>query len=269
MKIFTPKATVIRRRKSRGLLSLCLTAVVGLALMAVPSTVQAAEFSEAELFFELNDTDGDLGIHASIDGGPYVKLEIEDPNERRILLVKSSGRLARQGLTQLFLESAEPSFDELDPKKFFRRFPEGKYEIEAETLDGEEIEAEVILSHVLAAPVDNVTINGVEAAEDCDADMLPSVSEPVLIDWDPVTTSHPELGKAGPVEIVRYQFFVEQGDLKFAVDLIPDTIDVTQFTVPSEIIALGDTDEPFKFEIIARTATGNNTAIENCFIVVP
>ena len=74
-----------------------------------------------------------------------------------------------------------------------------------------------MLSHVLAAPVANITINGVPAAENCDADPLPSVNaKPVIIDWDPVTTSHPTIGKTGPVEIVRYQFFVEQGDLKFS-----------------------------------------------------
>jgi hypothetical protein len=172
--------------------------------------------------------------------------------------------LAKQGLTQLFLESAEPSFDELDPEEFFRRFPEGTYEIEAKSLEGEEIEGEVELSHVLAAPVGNVMVNDEQAAENCDAVPLPSVGEPVTIDWAPVTTSHPEIGESGPVEIVRYQFFVEQGDVKFAVDLPPTQ---TQFQVPAEIIAMGNTDEPFKFEIIARTATGNNTAIETCFIV--
>ncbi len=230
---------------------------------------QAAEFSEAELFFELNDTDGDLGIHASIDGGPYTKLEIEDPRERTILIIRALGRLASQGLTQLFLESAEPSFDELAPERFFRRFPEGVYEIEGTTRQGKEFEATVELSQVLAAPVGNVTVNNVPAAEDCDDPALPVVSAPVIIDWDPVTTSHPDIGKSGPVEIVRYQFFVEQGDLKFSADLLPDTVDVTQFQVPSEIFALGDANEPFKFEIIARTATGNNTAIENCFILTP
>lgn len=244
-----------------------LATIAGLTLAIAAPTAQGAEFSEAELYLELNDTDGDLGIHSSIDGEAYKSLEIEDPRGRRILLIRASGRLARQGLTQLFFESAEPSFDELDPEKFFLRFPEGKYEIEAKTLEGEELEAEVELSHVLAAPPDNITINGIPAAEDCDSVPLPSVSEPVVIDWDPVTTSHPEIGKTGPVDIVRYQFFVEQGDLKFSVDLLPDTVDVTQFTVPSEIIALGNTNESFKFEIIARTATGNNTAIENCFIL--
>ncbi len=99
------------------------------------------------------------------------------------------------------------------------------------------------------------------AAENCDAVPLPSVSEPVLIDWDPVTESHPEVGAEGEVVIDRYQFFVEQGDVRFAVDLPPT---VTEFQVPSEILAPGGR---FKFEIIARTDGLNNTAIENCFLL--
>ncbi len=239
-------------------------AMASLTLAAATPAVWAEEFSEAELFFELNDTDGDLGIHASIDGEAYSKLKIKGPNRRTILIVKPQGRLARQGLTQLSLESAEPSFDELDPEKFFRRFPEGAYEIRAKSLEGDVLEATVELSHVLAAPVGNVMVNTVPAAENCDAVPLPSVSAPVTIDWDPVTQSHPDFGDPVPVEIVRYQFFVEQGDVKFGVDLPPT---VTEFQVPSEIFALGDKNEPFKFEIIARTATGNNTAIESCFTV--
>ena len=242
--------------------SLLALAAAALTLGAtLPAAAQPAELSEAELFFELNDTDDDLGIHSSIDGGPYVRLSIEDPREVTIFSVRALGRLFSQGLTQLFLESAEPSFDELSPRKFFRRFPEGTYEIEAITQTGEEIEAEVVLSHVMAAPVDGITVAGVPAAESCDAPDLPSVAEPVVIDWDPVTTSHPTVGKTGPVAIVRYQFFVEQGDVKLAVDLPPT---VTEFLVPSDLLALGG---EFKFEIIARTSTGNNTAIESCFVL--
>jgi hypothetical protein len=265
MKTLANQTGVMHMRQSMGLLPLFLIALAGFTWAAAPSAVQAAAFEKAELFFELNHTDGDLGIHALIDGGPYVQLEIEDPYERRILLITASGRLARQGLTELFLESAEPPFDELAPKAFFRRFPEGKYEIEARTLDGEEIEATVMLSHVLAAPVGNVTVNGVPAAANCDAVPLPSASEPVIIDWDPVTTSHPEIGKTGPVEIARYQLFVEKEDVgvNLAIDLPPT---VTEFQVPASITALGGT---FKFEIIARTATGNNTAIESCYTVRP
>ncbi len=232
-----------------------------LATAAAAPDARAQELSEAELFFELNDTDGDLGIHASIDGGPYKRLEIEDSRDRTLLVVTARGRLGRQGLTQLFLESAEPSFDELAPERFFRRFPEGIYEIEATTGDGEELEAEVTLSHVLAAPPDGITVAGVPAAEECDDPNLPVVSEPVLIDWEPVETSHPEIGEPGLVEIVRYQFFVEREGVKFSVDLPPD---VTEFLVPADVLALGD---EFKFEIIARTSTGNNTAVENCFLL--
>jgi hypothetical protein len=249
-------------RQRKRLLTLFLTVMSSLTLVATPA-VWAAEFSEAEIFLELNHTDGDLGIHASIDGGPYTKLKIEDPYGRTLLTVAAQGRLARQGLTQLFLESAEPSFDELEPEKFFQRFPEGTYEIEGTPLAGEELESTVVLSHVLAAPVGNITVSGFPAAENCDAVPLPSVdgNTPVIIDWDPVTESHPEIGKSGPVEIVRYQFFVERQGVKLSVDLPPT---VTQFQVPAEIIALGN---EFKFEIIARTATGNNTAIETCFTV--
>ncbi len=249
--------------KRRVRISLLLSlATAGLALGGAPPAARALELTETELFFELNDTDGDLGIHGSIDGGPYTRLEIEDPRGRTIFTLLAQGRLAKQGLTQLFFESAEPNFEELDPEAFFLRFPEGEYAIEA-SRNGQEFEATVELSHVLAAPPSNVEINGQEAAEDCDAVPLPSVSEPVVIDWDPVTESHPDVGDPGDgsVEIDRYQFFVEQGDVKFAVDLPPT---VTEFEVPTEITQAGGT---FKFEIIARTSDLNNTAIENCFIV--
>jgi hypothetical protein len=243
-----------------GIRFLTLAAAAFALAAAVPGHAQP-QLSEAELFFELNDTDGDLGIHSSVDGGPYVRLEIEDARGRTMLVMQGRGRMAQQGLTQFFLESAEPSFDELDPEDFFRRFPEGTYEIEATTADREELEAEVELSHVMAAPVDGITVAGVPAAEDCDDPNLPVVSEPVLIDWEPVTTSHPEIGRPGPVEIVRYQFFVEREGVKLSVDLPPD---VTEFLVPADVLALGD---EFKYEIIARTASGNNTAIENCFLL--
>jgi len=220
-------------------------------------------FAEASIYFELNDTDGDLGIHALIDGEPWKKLEIEDPRERRMLNILVQGRLRRQGLTEIFFESAEPSFDELSPRRFFRRFPEGEYEIEGTTLDGEEMESTVWLSHVMPAPPENITLSDVPAAEDCDADDLPVVDAPVIINWDPVTESHPEIGKEGPVEVLKYQVVVEQEDLGvvLSVDLPPTE---TEFEIPEGFTALG---EEFKFEILVREANGNQTAVESCFVV--
>lgn len=227
-------------------------------------------FDEANIFFELNNTDGDLGIHALIDGDAWKRLLIEDPRGHRMLVIRVKGRLRRQGLTEIFFESAEPPFESddpdevtLTPAEFFARFPEGEYEIEGRTLDGEELESTAEVTHLMPAPTENVMVSGEEAAEDCDAP-LPSVSEPVIISWDAVTESHPDLGRSGePVDIDRYQVVVEQEDLGAAlsVDLPPSA---TSFEVPSDFIALGD---EFKFEILAREASGNQTAVESCFEV--
>ncbi len=238
--------------------------MAALTLGAAAPAAWAVPFPEAELFFELNDTDGDLGIHSSIDGPAWKELTIKDSNKLTILDIEPEGRLARQGLTQLFIESAEPSFDELAPARFFRRFPEGPYVVRARTLDGGQLRSTVRLSHVMAARPGNIVVNGVPSV-DCDVAPFPTVSAPVLVDWDPVTISHPEIGRAGPVEIVRYQFFVEQPGVsafKVSIDLPPSE---TRFEIPAAILALSS---DFKYEIIARTASGNNTAVEACFTLV-
>jgi hypothetical protein len=245
--------------KSRALALLAATLSSTLALPPAGAT-RPLRLSEADIFLELNDTDGDLGLHASIDGDAWVRLEIEGPGAVGALLrIVATGRLGRQGMTQVAFESAEPPFDELSPAEFFRRFPEGRYRIEAEAGDGAEVAAMAQLSHVLAAPPENVQVSGVAAAEDCDADPLPLATEPVVIRWDPVTASHPELGRPGPVRVSRYQVFVEAPGVKWSMDLPPSA---TSIEVPAGVTDAGGT---FKLEIIARTADGNNTAIESCF----
>jgi hypothetical protein len=238
-----------------------LVALFAVGSLATPGAARGQRasqpFAVAELFVELNDTDHDLGLHAEIDGGAWTQIEIEDARERPLLGIMSTGRLRSQGLTQLAFESAEPTFDELDPAAFFRRFPEGVYEISAVAQGGGEFESKVRLSHVLAAPAQS-TANGLPAAK-CDEPTLPEVVAPVLIDWDPVTASHPDVGKTGPVTISRYQFFVQQGTTKLSLDLEPT---VTEFEIPPSVTASGGV---FKYEIIARTSTGNNTAVEACF----
>ena len=250
------------RRMSRLLaLSAVTAALVVCAAAFVPDAraQRPQRFSEAELFFELNDTDGDLGIHASIDGEPWTDLEIEGPGDRTLLNIFTRGQLRTQGLTQLFFESAEPSFDELNPADFFRRFPEGRYEIEGRAHGGGRIESTAVLSHVLAAPPENILVSGAPAAESCDAKPLPTVSAPVIIDWDPVTRSHPEIGKRAPIKVSRYQLFVEGEGVHLALDLPPT---VTEFEIP---MGLTNPGKEYKFEIIVRTTTGNNTAVESCF----
>lgn len=233
-------------------------------------------FDEAELFFELNNTDGDLGIHALIDGEAWKRLTIEDPKERKMLDVKVKGRLRKQGLTEIFFESAEPTFDELAPEDFFRRFPAGEYEIEGITLEGEEMESEVELTHVMPAPP-APTVNGDPMAVQCDDEEpgfdAPVVSAPVTIAWDPVTMSHPDPEGGGaavqppiPVTIHNYEVVVEvetvDGFTSVSSIILPPG--VTDFTVPAQFTGLGD---KFKYEVLAREESFNQTAVESCFVL--
>ena len=266
-------------------------AVSTIMAFAQPVSVQAdeeGEFSEVHLFFELNNTDGDLGIHALIDGDAWRRLTIHDKRERRILDVNVGGRLKRQGLTEIFFESAEPTFDELSPKKFFRRFPEGEYEIEAQTLEGEELEAEIELSHVMPAPPQTY-VNGEAQADECDDEEPgfnpPEVESPVVISWDEVTLSHPEAGGGGagvqpPVDILVYNYEVvveaefvidddddddddeeEEFTTVFSIILPPDIYAVT---IPEEFLAQA---EEWKYEVLVREENYNQTATESCFLI--
>jgi hypothetical protein len=253
--------------------------LVAVALMILGAFVPAVfaeddddeiSFSEAVIYFELNNTDGDLGIHALIDGEPWKRLEIEDPNERRMLAVNVRGRLRRQGLTEIFFESAEPTFDDLAPEKFFKRFPEGVYEIEGITLTGDELESEVLLSHVMPAPP-VVYVNGESAAEDCDEEELPvfELGEPVIISWDSVSEYHPDLGAPGVIEVLNYEVVVEIDDTPWKTSTILSA-DADQFQVPPEILALAefeDGEAEVKFEVLVRAANHNQTAVESCFVI--
>ena len=243
----------------RYLSRLTLALAIATLMSGAASVAIAQRLSEAQVFLELNDTDEDLGIHASIDGEAWTSLKIVGP-EGLLLDIFTREGFRTQGLTQLSFESAEPPFEELSPARFFRRFPEGRYAISAKPLNGSTIRGAASLSHALAAPAENILLNGVPAADSCD-DPAPTVIAPVMIDWDPVTESHPRVGKQGPVKIVQYQLFVEGEGPHLAITL-PATI--TQFDVPT---AVTDGGGQFKFEIIARTSTGNNTAIESCFQV--
>jgi hypothetical protein len=258
----------IRMTRHLRLPAVLLVPVVALILGAAAPEVWADEeepFDVAKIFFELNDTDGDLGIHALVDGEPWKKLEIEQPNGSEMLDVEVKGR-----------ESAEPTFDELSPEEFFARFPEGTYKIEGETLEGDELESEVEVSHVLPAPPENIRVNIQSAAEDCDAEELPSVrrGRPVIISWDPVTESHPEIGTPGVmIGVVRYQAVVEwEGEdevaFVFSADFPPSNQRM-MVTVPRQFIAAGIAAgaEEFKFEILVRAESGNQTAVESCFEV--
>lgn len=278
------------------------------ALMAAPtlglaSDLDEVELDEAFLYFELNDTDGDLGIHGKADDDAWKKMKIEGPegdNERTILKIRARSGLRRQGLTELFFESAEPTFDELDPEVFFPRFPEGLYEFEGKTLDHEEIEGEVWLSHIIpAAPVvakvGNKSNNpGFDDEGDKECWEPNATNNGVLITWEAVEQSHfdkwsdPDaeplqgeeekipLGVSGDLEDVLYYEFVaeiDDTDYKSTAIVTPET---TQWMISKEFITLAksvmveDEDtgndvpvDEIKFEIIVRVETGEHEYMDD------
>ena len=265
-----------------------LVVVMSTPLMAIADDDEL-EFEEAFVFFELNDTDGDLGIHGKVDGDAWKKVAIEGPGERKLLDMKAKAGARYQGLTELFFESAEPTFGELDPEVFFNRFPEGEYEWEGLTLDDEEIEGEVFLSHVIpAAPVvaavggetDNPGFEEDEGEIEKVCWEVENTEDGVLIVWDPVEMSHFDkwsngaevlpgeaekipLGVSGEVEVVYYEFVAEIDDTEYkSTALIP--ADFMEWTVPAEFIEMaenltveGEPVEEIKFEIIVRVETGD------------
>ncbi len=264
-----------------------VAAAMTMPTLAVADDDDELEFDEAQLYFELNDTDGDLGIHGKVDGEEWKWVAIEDPNERRIMYVLARGGVRQQGLTELFFESAEPTFDDLDPEVFFNRFPEGLYEWEGKTLDWKEIEGEVFLSHVIPAAPEVLRVGMDKVGPGEDECWEPDTDGGVTIRWGAVTESHFEkwtdeygdpvdedkipLGDSGDVEVLYYEFVAEIDgtDLKATAILPPD---VTKWRVPKRFINLADgltvededTEmqvpvEEIKFEIIVRVESGEGT----------
>jgi hypothetical protein len=237
------------------------------------------KLEEAELYFELNDTDGDLGIHGKIDGGPWTKIWIKDPYHRQIMKVTANGRLRRQAVTELFFESAEPTFDELSPEDFFKRFPEGIYKIYGWPQEGKLLVGRSKIRHVMPAPPDGIDVSNTEIdldEVDCEEGapvVTPEDNGDVVISWDEVNSSHPTIGDPGDIEVARYQLVVEvevgdEFESVYSIDLPPD---VTEMTVPAAFIILGLDEEgegEFKFEILVKEEEGGNqTATESCFAI--
>jgi hypothetical protein len=128
-----------------------------------------------------------LGVHGKVDGKEWREIVLEDPRGRALIEIRNQGGVAIQGLTELFFESAEPTFDELNPMDFFDRFPEGTYEWAGITVEGEEIEGEAELSHKIpSAPsvsVNGTTLEGCDDATTRDA----GTDGTYTITWDEVT----------------------------------------------------------------------------------
>jgi len=227
-----------------------LVAVV--TLLVTGPELWAIPFSKTKIIIEVNATAGDAGIQIFLDAPGWTRLEVFDPNGQKIFDSSGSGSVGMQGVTELFFESAEPSFDELPLDELFFRFPKGMYTFVGITADGQTLNGKAALTHnipdgpIIGSPAEGAALN-------------PEL--PVVIAWEPVKNPFP--GTDSAVKIVGYQVIVERVKPQplrvFSVDL-PAT--ATQVTVSPEFIQAS---AQYNVEVLAIEAGGNQTISERRF----
>ena len=219
-------------------------------------------FDDAKIIIELNATDGDVGIQVFLDGEPWENVKIFSP-DGQIFEVNGTGNLKELGLTELFFESNEPSLDELPLDEFLAMFPEGEYEFEGLTVEGDNLVGTATLTHdipcgpEIVSPAEGAVVN----------------PNNTVIEWEEVTNKlgpDGECDDSSEIEIFGYQVIVEREDplRVFSVDLPASAREVT---VPSEFLESGT---EYKFEVLAIEERGigergNQTISESFFCTDP
>jgi hypothetical protein len=244
--------------------------LVPLAVLAWPvppgGAAEALEFAAADIFYELDATAGDLGVHVALDAESWRDLRIEGPAGHTIAKVEPEDNLKEIGLTELFLEGEEPSLEEVPFARLRSLFPEGDYVFLARTSDGQELRGTDPLTAELPCPVTVVS-----PAED---EEVPP--DGVVVGWQPAPgVFDPDARKCDPgaeVGLVGYQVIVllenaEEGlRREFVVDLPPG---VTEVPVPAAFVEEGARVEgtEFTLEVLAVEDSGNKTIAARGFQV--
>jgi hypothetical protein len=208
-------------------------------------------YADARMIIEFNDTDQDVGVQVFLDGEPWRCVRIFDPLDRKVLEIKATRSLKLQGLSELFFESSEPSLKELSLEDFLARFPEGTYEFEGITIEGEEIEGEATFTHVIP---DGPTLLLPPEGSMQDAGNT-------VVSWLPVPD--PEGGTIDAYQVIVTQELDVLPKRTFSVH-VPAA--VTSVTVPAEFMQPG---ADYEFEVLAIEAGGNQTISASFFSTLP
>lgn len=232
--------------------ALAMAAVFAVAAAAhQASTKQKPEqvpFEAAKLIIEFNSTDEDIGVQFFLDVDSWKTVKILNPRGQKIFDAAASANLLRQGGgTELFLESNEPTLDELSIEEFFELFPEGTYRFTGRTPDGEKLVGAANFTHNIPAGPE-IVMPQLPANDEC----AENVPIPVVIAWNDVTTSF----EGKPLDVVRYEVIVGE-------DIFDVHLEGTMVTVPAELLKPGT---EYEFEVLAIEAGGNQTITETCFV---
>lgn len=210
---------------------------------------------DARLKIEMNATDGDAGVQVFIDADPWKFMNIYDPYGKLVFRSFTRGRFAKQGGTELFLESAEPNFSQLPLEEFLKRFPEGVYQFRGEGVGGETFVGAATFTHNIPA--------GPELVSPLEGGALVDPNNAVVT-WKPV-------GPANGSPIVGYQVLIVHSPSifpalpKIVLDVtMPAT--ATNMTVPNGFL-LPNT--RYSWEVLAIEASGNQTLSTSFFKTTP
>ena len=222
------------------LIPLVTLLLLSAATLGAPS--YAAKLDEAAIFIEINDTDGDAGIQIFLDGEGWDTMQLRAPNGNVLFSLMAENSVGIQGLTELFFESAEPSFDEQPLDEFLDLFPPGRYSMRGTTTEGEVITGAARLSHKLP-----------------EGPVITSPQEDEVVSTDAVVVSWEKVPNPPGSKIIAYQVIVEkdEGTLRvFSADVNSKTRSIS---IPPEFMQAGF---PYKAEVIAKEKTGNQTISE-------
>lgn len=250
--MFSSKVREKSIERTRYMLPVFLAAVLSLTLGTAAGD-DVKEFDEANVFIEINATDGDAGFQGIVDGEAWKRLKLIGPDGRKLYNIKVSGSLKKQGLTEIQWESDEPVFGELPLSVFLDRFPEGDYTFRAKTIDKDTLVSTVELTHNLPA---GPTINSPMSGDMVDSDANLTVS------WVEVTQDF----QGGPLDsdIVGYKVTIEfEGEIGGVEvkEVLNIDVPADEFStvIPAAFLKPG---REYKVEIGAVEESGNSTFTE-------
>ena len=241
------------------------------------------EFDEFVPIVEINSTDGDIGFHVLLDGEGWKVAKIFDSDWDRIFRARGTDDFREQGITELFMESAEPlcwEDPEADPdeevvtlEEFVDRFEAGVYHARGWTIEGDRLRAEGELTHNLPAAPANIEVEVEMQGDDLE----------VELSWEHGTDlgncAYPDGLIPDPAGVVveRWEVVIEPNEdqLPDGVAIgtvtiqLPGNVDELEVEIPEAFMETyfeaGVTE--YKYEIGAREASGNQTFTEGEFEV--
>ena len=227
-------------------------AAIGGQATTGPQAGQVVKIADARLKFEINATDHDGGVQVFLDAEQWKRMSIFDPQGRRIFTTITDGIMGMQGGTELFMESAEPTFEELPLDQLLERWPAGRYEFRGVGLDGETLTGAARLTHDL--PAGPVLVSPIEGDRRQDPN-------DTVVRWKRVPP-------ANGSPIIGYQVLVVRPDTgmkalpKVTLDvMMPPTAD--RLRVPRGFLESGT---EYEWEVLAIEEGGNQTLSSSTFL---